>query len=90
MNLFSNNYNLCVEIPLKAKFLNLNYAIFPCIERKRIADKKKVKPFKVGFEILFFLIINSLLSKLQKDRERLESPLLENKNPVNIKIINIF
>ena len=56
MNLFSNNYNLCVEIPLKAKFLNFNYAIFPCIERKRIADKKKVKPFKVGFGILFFLI----------------------------------
>ena len=56
MNLFSNNYNLCVEIPLKAKFLNFNYAVHPCIERKRVADKKKVKPFKVGFEILFFLI----------------------------------
>lgn len=56
MKLFSNNYNLCVEIPIKSKLMGIPYASLPCIERKRIADKKKVKPFKVGLEILFFII----------------------------------
>lgn len=56
MKLFSDNYNLCVEIPIKSKLMGIPYTSLPCIERKRIADKKKVKPFKVGLEILFFLI----------------------------------
>ena len=56
MNLVSNNYNLCAEIPIKAKKNKLKYSTYPCIERKRIADKKKVKEFKVGFQILFFMI----------------------------------
>ena len=56
MHLTSNNYNLCVEIPIKAKRNNISYSSYPCIERKRIADKKKVKEFKVGFQILFYMI----------------------------------
>ena len=58
MNLQSNNYCLCVEIPLKAKKLNFNYTTFPCIERKRFAGKKKVKAFINGLEILSSLIKN--------------------------------
>ena len=58
MNLVSDNYNLCVEIPIKAKKKNIRYSTFPCIERKRIADKKKVKEFKVGFEILLYMLKN--------------------------------
>ena len=56
MKLLSDNYNLCVEIPIKSKLMSIPYQSLPCIERKRIADKKKVKPFKVGFQILYFLI----------------------------------
>ncbi len=56
MKLFSDNYNLCVEIPIKSKLMGIPYMSMPCVERKRIADKKKVKPFRVGFEILSFLI----------------------------------
>lgn len=56
LGLFSDNYNLCVEIPIKSKLMGIPYISLPCVERKRIADKKKVKPFKVGLEILFFLI----------------------------------
>ena len=56
LRLFSDNYNLCVEIPIKSKLMGILYTSLPCIERKRIADKKKVKPFKVGLEILFFII----------------------------------
>ncbi len=56
MELKSDNYNLCVEIPLKVKSMGIKYDCYPCIERKRFADKKKVKAFKVGFEILIYLI----------------------------------
>ena len=56
MHLTSTNYSLCVEIPIKAKRNKVKYSTFPCLERKRIADKKKVKEFKVGFEILFYMI----------------------------------
>ena len=58
MKLKSNDYCLCVEIPIKTKKLKLNYTTFPCIERKRLAGKKKVKAFKNGLEILFSLIKN--------------------------------
>tara|TARA_B100000795_G_C22796513_1_gene439612 strand:- start:1794 stop:2489 length:696 start_codon:yes stop_codon:yes gene_type:complete len=58
MDLKSNDYCLCVEIPVKTKKMNFNYATHPCIERKRFAGKKKVKAFKNGLEILFSLIKN--------------------------------
>ena len=41
MKLSSDNYNLCVEIPIKSKLMNIPYQSIPCIERKRIADKKR-------------------------------------------------
>ncbi len=56
LKLKSDNYCLCVEIPIKSKKNNLNYKTIPCIERKRFADKKKVKPFKVGLQILIYMI----------------------------------
>tara|TARA_B100001057_G_scaffold269942_1_gene270112 strand:+ start:475 stop:1161 length:687 start_codon:yes stop_codon:yes gene_type:complete len=58
MNLRSNDYCLCVEIPIKTKRMRFNYTTFPCIERKRLAGKKKVKAFKNGLEILFAMIKN--------------------------------
>jgi len=60
MNLEQNNYNLCVEIPFKAKVMRLNYSTIPCIERKRFADKKKVKAFSDGLKILSYLILKCL------------------------------
>ena len=58
MNLKSNDYCLCTEIPLKTKKMNFKYTTHPCIERKRFAGKKKVKAFKDGLKILFSLIRN--------------------------------
>ena len=52
MRLDSNDYCLCIEIPYKAKLSGLKYSTIPCIERKRFADKKKVKAFFDGFKIL--------------------------------------
>ena len=60
MNLSSNDYCLCIEIPIKSKNLGLKYSTIPCIERKRLADKKKVKAFSDGFKILIYLIKNFL------------------------------
>tara|TARA_B100001287_G_scaffold250779_1_gene231539 strand:- start:190 stop:873 length:684 start_codon:yes stop_codon:yes gene_type:complete len=56
MNLSQNDYCLCVEIPFKTKKLKYKYSTIPCIERKRVADKKKVKAFKDGFKILIYLL----------------------------------
>ena len=56
MNLCQNDYCLCVEIPFKAKTLKFNYSTIPCIERKRVADKKKVKAFSDGFKILVYMV----------------------------------
>ena len=54
MKLLSDDYCLCVEIPMKAKNLGFNYSTFPCVERKRFADKKKVKAFSDGLKILIY------------------------------------
>ena len=56
MKLYSNDYCLCVEIPFKCKKLNFKYTTHPCIERKRFADKKKVKAFSDGLKILIYLL----------------------------------
>ena len=56
MNLTQDDYSLCVEIPFNTKKLDLKYASHPCIERKRLADKKKVKAFSDGLKILIYLI----------------------------------
>ena len=56
LELISDDYCLCVEITLKAKKMGLKYDTYPCIERKRFADKKKVKAFKDGLKILNYLI----------------------------------
>ena len=56
MKLVSDDYCLCIEIPFKAKLNKFNYSTIPCIERKRFADKKKVKAFSDGLKILMYLI----------------------------------
>jgi dolichol-phosphate mannosyltransferase len=54
MKLDCDDYCLCIEIPFKAKLTKLNYSTIPCIERKRFADKKKVKAFRDGLKILIY------------------------------------
>ena len=45
LNLKCDDYCLCIEIPFKVKINQFKYSSFPCIERKRFADEKKVKGF---------------------------------------------
>ena len=62
MKLNSDDYCLCVEIPFKAKLSKLRYTTLPCIERKRFADKKKVKAFGDGLKILIYFFVKYLKS----------------------------
>ena len=54
LQLSSDDYCLCIEIPFKIKFNKFRYSTFPCVERKRFADKKKVKAFSDGLKILIY------------------------------------
>ena len=48
----SMDFSFCVELPIKAKFLNYKMTTLPSHERARIGGKKKVSEFKDGFLIL--------------------------------------
>ena len=56
LNLKSKDYCLCIEIPFKVVEKNYKYSTYPCVERERFADKKKVKAFSDGMKILIFFI----------------------------------
>ena len=56
LNLKSNDFCLCVEMPIKAKKLGMKMINTPSFERRRIAGKKKVNEFKDGFKILIYMI----------------------------------
>ena len=54
--LTSDDFCLCVEMPIKAKQNKMNYTDLPSYERKRIAGHKKVNEFRDGFKILIYMI----------------------------------
>ena len=56
LNLVSNDFCLCVEMPIKAKKNNMKMTDTPSFERKRIAGEKKVNEFRDGFRILIFMV----------------------------------
>tara|TARA_B100000886_G_scaffold287935_1_gene212730 strand:- start:3502 stop:4167 length:666 start_codon:yes stop_codon:yes gene_type:complete len=56
LNLKSNDFSLCVEIPINIKKRDLSYTDIPSFERKRIAGFKKVNAFRDGFKILFYMM----------------------------------
>ena len=56
LNLISNDFSFCVELPIKAKRQNNKLISTPSFERKRIAGKKKVNAFKDGLMILIKMI----------------------------------
>ena len=52
LDLKSYDFRICVEIPIKAKILNMEYSCIPSHERERIGGKKKVNAIKDGLLIL--------------------------------------
>ena len=63
LNLESNNFCFCVELPIKAKRNKLNLGTSKSHERRRIGGKKKVNEFKDGFIIMIYLIKLFFLKK---------------------------
>tara|TARA_B100001540_G_scaffold303043_1_gene311222 strand:+ start:4410 stop:5081 length:672 start_codon:yes stop_codon:yes gene_type:complete len=56
INLTKHDFCFCVELPIKAKKLNLSMTSHSSWERKRIAGKKKVNEFRDGLKILIYMI----------------------------------
>jgi len=56
LNFSSNNFAICVEIPIKIHRSNKSYSDIICYERKRISGQKSVNDFKDGFLILLKMI----------------------------------
>ena len=52
LDLKNYDFRICVEIPIKAKILNMEYSCIPSHERERIGGKKKVNAIKDGLLIL--------------------------------------
>ena len=52
LELKEENFNYCIELPIKAKKYGLKMLSTPSYERPRIGGKKKVNAFKDGFSIL--------------------------------------
>jgi len=56
LNLKSDGFSFCVELPIKAKFKHFNLFSLPSYERSRIAGIKKVNEFRDGFLILISIL----------------------------------
>ena len=56
LNIVNNDFRFCVEFPIKMQKKNMKYDSIASHEKKRIAGKKKVSPFKDGFLILIEMI----------------------------------
>ncbi len=64
LNIKSNDFKFCVEMPIKMKLLNMNYNSLASFEKKRIAGRKKVSAFKDGFLILIEIIKLFILHRI--------------------------
>ena len=56
LELTSNEFTFCIELPIKDKFKSFKMFDFPSYERPRISGKKKVNEFKDGFLILISIL----------------------------------
>ena len=56
LDLRSDDFSFCVEMPIKAKFKSFILSSLPSYERSRIAGIKKVNEFRDGFLILISIL----------------------------------
>ena len=66
LNLESNDFCLCVELPIKMNRNNAKYIDVPSHERVRVHGVKKVREFRDGLKILFGMIKFFFISKVAK------------------------
>ena len=63
LDLKSNDFSFCIELPIKAKFNDFILSSTPSYERSRIAGIKKVNEFRDGFLILISILRILILRK---------------------------
>ena len=63
LNLKSNDFSFCIELPIKAKLNGFILSSIPSYEKSRIAGVKKVNEFKDGFLILISILRILILRK---------------------------
>ena len=68
LNIKSNDFRFCVELPIKMEFFNMKYKCLPSYEKKRIAGKKKVNAFIDGFLILTEMIRLFIILKIFRNK----------------------
>jgi glycosyltransferase involved in cell wall biosynthesis len=56
LDLVKKDFSFCIELPIKASKMKMKLGSIGSYERKRIAGKKKVSPFKDGFLILTHMV----------------------------------
>lgn len=56
LDILSNDFRFCVELPIKMEIAKMKYVCLPSYEKKRIAGKKKVNAFKDGSLILIEIL----------------------------------
>ena len=49
LNIVSNDFKFCVELPIKMEIANMKYECIPSYELKRIAGRKKLMLLKTVF-----------------------------------------
>ena len=64
----SNDFRFCVELPIKMQINKMNYVSLPSYELKRLAGKKKVNAFKDGFLILSEMIKLFIIMFFKKEK----------------------
>ena len=69
LNINSNDFKFCVELPIKMQIANMKYTSMPSFEKKRIAGVKKVNAVKDGFLILIEILKLFLFNKILKKNE---------------------
>ena len=64
LDIYSNDFKFCVELPIKMEITHMKYSSIPSHEKKRIAGKKKVNAAIDGFLILFEMLKLFFYSKI--------------------------
>ena len=64
LNIQSDDFKFCVELPIKMEINNMKYDCLPSFEKKRIAGIKKVNSLIDGFHILIEMLRLFLLYKV--------------------------
>ena len=68
LNIISDDFKFCVELPIKMEVNKMNYLCIPSFEKKRIAGKKKVNSLIDGFHIMVEILKLFIRFKILKKK----------------------